>query len=163
MCDFLMGSILKQWHSFPDPNHSKMSSSGDCEAWRLPSPSWIPVLSLECFLFPCRSRHGRPPVVSKYSFLLMNRKRTTRRTRKTPTADKKLMASGGTGKRTQRKRYHQVNQLFVLTTDQSYLESFHLLTRVADTLQVLTCWHPQNCVQGKGKGLLPGTSCQAGS
>lgn len=36
----------------------------------------------------------------------MKRKRTTRRTIKTPTADKKPMASGGTGKRTQKKKHH---------------------------------------------------------
>lgn len=36
----------------------------------------------------------------------MKRKRTTRRTIKTPTADKKPMASGGTDKRTQKEKNH---------------------------------------------------------
>lgn len=36
----------------------------------------------------------------------MKRKRTTKRTIKTPTADKKPIASGGTGKRTQKKKDH---------------------------------------------------------
>lgn len=88
-----------------DPNHSKSSSSRECETSSLPSPSRIPILSLECFLFPRCSRHGSP-IFSKYIFLLMKRKRTTRRTIKTPTADKKPMASGGTGKRTQKKKNH---------------------------------------------------------
>lgn len=138
-CDFLMGPILETVSDIPliDPNHSKLSSSRECETSSLPSPSRIPVLSLECFLFPCCCRHGSP-IFSKYIFLLMKRKRTTRRTMKTPTADKKPMASGGTGKRTQKKKNHiittKVNQLLVLSTDQSLC----LLIRVANALPVFT-------------------------
>ncbi|TNN59388.1 hypothetical protein EYF80_030403 [Liparis tanakae] len=48
------------------------------------------------------SRHGMPPTREKHSFLLMKRKRMARATMKTPTADRKPMASGGTGRRRER-------------------------------------------------------------
>lgn len=154
ICDFLMGPIVKTVTLLPDPDHSTLPNSGECEAWCLPSPSRIPVLSLECFLFPRCSRHRRPPMFSKHSFLLMKRKRTARRTMKTPTADKKPMASGGTDKRTQRKNIItiKVAQIRVLTRDIIYSDSICLLMRVANTLQVLTlAGIPRTIHRGKEK------------
>lgn len=91
---------------------------------------------------------------SKHSFLLMKRKRTARRTMKTPTADKKPMASGGTDKRTQRKNIItiKVAQIRVLTRDIIYSDSICLLMRVANTLQVLTlAGIPRTIHRGKEK------------
>lgn len=60
-------------------------------------------------------------MVSKHSFLLMKSARTASRTTKTPTADRKPMASGVTGEKTQRREENvttiTTTQLLLLTTE----------------------------------------------
>jgi hypothetical protein len=47
----------------------------------------VSSLVFRVLLFSCCSDNGRPPIISKHSFLLMKRKRTARRTIKSPIVD----------------------------------------------------------------------------
>ncbi len=79
--------------------------------WRTPSRPF--------FRRPRGSRQGSPPTREKHSFLLMKRKRTANATMKTPTADRKPMASGVTGRRRERERGHTMTHWSDHTNRQS--------------------------------------------